>query len=169
MIRSPDASPGVFGSMLEKAAMPATLFEAPPYDPARERRRTVLIAAAALAVVVLLALLWWFRYWPEEHAVDKFFAALQQQQFESAYAIWQADPDWKQHPEKYKFYSYADFYRDWGPGGEWGPIKSYSIVGAAAPPPPASGVVVVVKVNQRVEQARIWVQKKDKSLSFSPM
>ena len=162
-------SPGVFGSMLEKAAMPATLFEAPPYDPARERRRTMLIAAAALAVVALLALVWAFRNWPAEHVVDKFFAALQQQQFETAYGIWQADPDWKQHPDKYKSYPYAEFYRDWGPGGDWGVIKSYSIVGTAVPPPPASGVVVVVNVNQRVEQVRIWVQKKDKSLSFSPM
>ena len=149
--------------------MPATLFEAPPYDPARERRRKVLIAAAAAAIVVVLALLWVFRNFPEERVVDKFFAALQQQQFETAYGIWQADPDWKQHPDKYKSYPYQDFYRDWGPGGDWGVIKSYSIVGTAVPTPPASGVVVVVTVNHRVEQARIWVQKKDKTLSFSPM
>lgn len=150
-------------------AMPTTLFEAPPYDARREHRRKVMIGVAAFVVLVAAFLAWDFRYWPEEHVVDKFFAALQAQQYETAYGIWHADPDWKQHPDRFKAYPYSAFYRDWGPGGDWGLVKSYSIDGAAVPPAPASGVVVVVTVNHRVEQARVWVQKKDKSLSFSPM
>ncbi len=147
--------------------MPATLFEAPPYDPARERRRRILLAAIALAVVAVAVVLWWFRYWPQEHAVDKFFAALQQQQYETAYAIWQADPDWKQHPDRYKSYPYSDFYHDWGPGGEWGVIKSYAIDGTAVPPPPTTGVLVVTAVNHRGDRCCLWVEKRSKVLAFS--
>jgi hypothetical protein len=151
-----------------------TLFEAKPYDPTvAHKRRNLLIALVFLLLVV--ALFWWqLRYWPEERIVDSFFDALQQQKFEQAYGIWMHDPDWKQHRQQYARYSYDDFIKDWGPGGEWGIIKSHKIYGAAAPHSTArfgsaSGVVVVVTVNDRVaDQAHIWVQKDDKTLSLSP-
>jgi hypothetical protein len=153
-----------------------TLFEAQPYDPARARRKWIRISAIAGVVIVLLILWWMFRLWPEEHVVDQFFDALQQQNLEQAYAIWMHDPDWKQHPDRYARYTYADFVKDWGPGGEWGLIKSHHIDGAAVPSgysgtpfATASGVVVVVTVNGRIaDKARIWVQKSDKTLGFSP-
>jgi len=153
-----------------------TLFEAQPYDPARTRRRRNRIIAIIVVVIVLGLLGWHFRYWREEHQVDKFFDALQQQNFEQAYGVWMNDADWKQHPDKYSRYSFSDFTKDWGPGGEWGIIKSHSIDGTAVPKGgnaspfvTASGVVVVVTVNERVaDKAHIWVEKKDKTLSFSP-
>ena len=117
-----------------------------------------------------------FRLWPEEHVVEQFFDALQQQNFEHAYGIWMHDPDWKQHADGHSRYTYDDFVKDWGPSGEWGIIKSFHIDGAAVPSgysgtpfATASGVVVVVTVNGRVaDKARIWVQKNDKTLGFSP-
>jgi hypothetical protein len=148
--------------------MSTTLFEAPQYDPARERRRKRVIGIIIFAVVVLAVGAWKFRYWPEEHVVSQFFAALQQKDFEKAYGIWMHDPDWKQHPEKYKNYPFGEFYLDWGPGGQWGVINSYHVDGAVAPPKGGSGVIVVVTVNGRSEKARIWVEKKDKTLTFSP-
>ncbi len=64
----------------------------------------------------------------------------------------------------------------WGPGGEWGLIKSHKLDGAAVPHgysgsrfAVSSGVVVVVTVNDRIaDKAHIWVQKEDKTLGFSP-
>jgi len=153
-----------------------TLFEAQPYDPARTRKKWLRIIAVFLAVV-LLAVLWWnLRLWPEEHVVDRFFDTLQQQNLQAAYGIWVHDPDWQQHPDRYSRYPYGDFVKDWGPSGEWGIIKSHHIDGAAVPSgysgtpwATASGVVVVVTVNDRVsDKARIWVQKDDKTLGFSP-
>ena len=148
--------------------MPSSLFDAPPYDPARERRRRIWIACAIAAVILVAALLWFNRYWPEERRVDHFFAQLQAQNFEGAYAIWMNDPTWKQHPEEYKRYSFDRFYQDWGPGGEWGPIHNYKIVGAVKPSPDASGVVVGVRVNGRKELCSVRVEFKDKTLGFSP-
>ena len=153
-----------------------TLFEAQPYDAARARKRRALIVGLVVLVLVI-ALVWWqARYWPEERVVDRFFDTLQQQNYDKAYGIWMHDPDWKQHPQQYVRYPLSDFMKDWGPSGEWGIIKSHRIDGAGVPKgysgspfATASGVVVIVTVNDRIaDKARVWVQKEDKSLGFSP-
>jgi hypothetical protein len=145
-----------------------SLLDAPEYDPHKERRRRIRIISIVVLGLVVLGLAWRYHYWPEEHAVDRFFDALQQQNYESAYGIWLHDPSWKQHPDKYKVYSYDDFYKDWGPGGEWGLVKSHDIYGSGTPRGGSSGVIVEVVVNGRSEHARLWVEKSDKTLSFSP-
>ena len=147
--------------------MSTTLFNAPEYDPAKERRRKQKIAGAILLIIILLGLAWLFRNYPEERVVNHFFDALQQKNYQKAYGIWTADPHWQQHAQQHKTYPFSEFYLDWGPGGEYGPIHSYHIEGTANPPH-GSGVVVVVTVNERKEPARIWVEKSDKSLTFSP-
>ncbi|HEV8523339.1 MAG TPA: hypothetical protein VGQ71_02480 [Terriglobales bacterium] len=148
--------------------MSTSLFDAPPYDPRRARRKKHVITVVITSVLVLAALAYIYRNWAEERVVDKFFAALQRQDYETAYGIWMNDPAWKQHPQKYGQYPFGEFYRDWGPGGEWGVVRSYKIDGSGSPRGGGSGVIVQVTVNNRAEKARIWVEKKDKTLTFSP-
>ncbi|SRR6266496_236050 len=145
-----------------------TLLDAPQYDPARDRRRTVLIIGGIIVVLVLMGLGWYFRYWPEQHVADKFFAAVQRQDYETAYAIWMHDPQWKEHQDRYSRYPYSEFYTDWGLGGEWGKINSYKIFWAGNCPRPGSGIVVDVIVNQRAQHAQVYVSKDDKSLGYVP-
>ncbi len=146
-----------------------TLLDAQPYDPTKTRRRNIRIATAVVIVIVLAALGWFYRNWPEEHVVDKFFTALQHQDFEDAFGIYFNDPAWRQHLQKYKQYTYADFYRDWGPGGEWGLVNSHRIYGSANTKGfGGGGVVVEVIVNERTEHARMFVQKSDKTLTVYP-
>jgi hypothetical protein len=146
-----------------------TLLDAPTYDPAKARRRKIKIAAAIVVVIVLAGLSWMYRNWPEERVVDKFFSALQHNDYETAYGIYFNDPGWLQHRQKYSQYTYADFYRDWGPGGEWGLIKSHRIYGSASTKGLGSGgVVVEVIVNERTEHARMFVQRSDKTLTVYP-
>jgi hypothetical protein len=121
----------------------------------------------AVAAIVIGVFAYLYRNWPEERVVGHFFTALVNKDFETAYGIWEHDPTWKQHPQNYPNYSFREFYNDWGPGGEWGIIKSFHIDGSANPKA-GSGVVVVVTINERKEPARIWVEKKDKTLTFSP-
>ncbi len=65
-------------------------------------------------------------------------------------------------------YPYNEFYRDWGPGGEWGLVKNYKIYATGECPRGGSGVIVEVIVNQRSEHEQIYVQKKEKTFSPSP-
>jgi len=145
-----------------------TLLDAKQFDETASRRRRNLIAGIVFAVLVLIWLGWEFRNYPEERIADQFFSALQKQDYEKAYGIWMHDPEWRQHTQNYKQYPYNEFYTDWGPGGEWGLIKSYKVYASGTPKGGGSGVVVEVEVNQRAEHARVWVQKSDKTMTFSP-
>lgn len=145
-----------------------TLLDAKEYDPEKERRKKVRIISAIVFVLLAAFFLWWFRYWPEQRVAEHFFDALQKQDYESGYGIWMHDPQWRQHPDHYKKYPFNEFYTDWGPGGQWGLVKSYKIYAAGTPPGGGSGVIVDMIVNDRAEHARVWVEKSDKTMSFSP-
>lgn len=145
--------------------MSTTIFTARNYDPRRARRIRQWITAILCILIIVGGLGYIFRNWTYERRVDKFFVLLQQQDYKKAYALWMNDPVWEQHPGKYAQYPYNEFYRDWGPGGDWGLVRTHDIVGSARK---GSGVIVVVKVNDRVEEARMWVEKKDKTITWSP-
>jgi hypothetical protein len=150
-----------------------TLLDAQEYDAERARKRRTRIILAVAIVLILAGLGWWFRYWPQERIAGHFFAALQRQDYNTAYGIWMHDPQWQQHPGQYPKYPFNEFYRDWGPGGEWGLIKTEKVYGASPCPSKSgegggSGVVVDVIVNDRTEHAQIWVEKADHTLSYPP-
>ena len=145
-----------------------TLMDAAPPDLTRERRRRIIILTVVTCVVLLIGLGWIFRYWPEEHVADKFFDALKQQEYETAYGIYFQDPAWKQHPQQHSNYPYNEFYTDWGPGGEWGLVKTFKIEASGNCPRAGSGVVVQLIVNGRSERARVYVDKSDKTISSPP-
>ena len=160
-----------------------TLLDAKEPDQEQERRRRgrLTIMLVVLGVLLTLGPLgfvlghgWWFWYWPDERIVSHFFDALQKQDYKTAYAIWQHDPEWQRHPDHKAIHDYPfnEFYQDWGPGGQWGVIKTAKIYGASKCPPmgadTSSGIVVDVLVNDRVEHAQVWVQRSDRTLSYPP-
>jgi hypothetical protein len=145
-----------------------TLLDAPQYDPARDRRRRTQIIGSLIVVLVLAGLAWTLRNWQEEHLVDKFFTALQAKDYETAYGIWDHDPQWKVHQAQYTRYPFNEFYKDWGPGGEWGIINRYKIFWSGNCPVSGSGLVVDVVVNDRSKHAQVYVDKHDKTFSYVP-
>ncbi len=145
-----------------------TLLDAEVYDPGPARRRKIIILTAVILVLMVAAVVWMNRYWSEKKVVDKFFTALMNKDFEAAYGIYFADPQWKAHPEKYQRYPLNQFIQDWGPGGQWGVIRNFKVNGASTCSSSASGVVVDVIVNERAEHAQLWVEKSDKTLSPPP-
>jgi hypothetical protein len=147
-----------------------TLLDAKEFDPEKESRKRKRLVLIITVVVIILFFGWWFRYWPEEHTVGRFFDALQKQDFKTAYGVWMHDPNWPQHPGEHAKYPFNDFYRDWGPGGEWGPIKTVKVNGASTcpGPTPSSGVLVDVIVNDRTQHAQVWVERSDRTLSYPP-
>jgi hypothetical protein len=144
-----------------------TLMDAPQVDAARDRRRHIAIIVAVVLGLIALWAAYHLRNYPQRHAVDRFFAAIQRQDYEAAYGIWFNDADWRQQQERYAKYPFNDFYRDWGTGGEWGLVKSYS-VDCSLSPGGGSGVIVQVTVNNRAQHAYLWVEKSNRTMSFSP-
>ena len=145
-----------------------TLLDAKEYHPEKERRARIRIISLIVLALVLAFIVWWNRFWPEKHIGDKFFSDLQHQQFEKAYGLYYADPDWKQHPQNHSQYPFNEFVQDWGPSGPWGVIKTFKIYGASNCPGGGSGVVIDVTVNNRAEHAQLYVDKHDHTISSPP-
>lgn len=125
-----------------------------PVDSKEGRRRRLLVSSLAFVVLMAGYLLYELKNYPEERQAQRFFEALQRQDFQEAYRIWQPSD----------VYTFKDFMEDWGPNGLQGPVRRFWITGSTAR---GSGVVVRVRVNRRLG-IRLWVEKKDKSLSFPP-
>ena len=142
-----------------------TLMDAQQFDEGRARRRRNAVIIGIVAALILALVVYHERNFPERRAAHRFFSALKHQNIEGAYGVWFRDSDWKRHPAKYSNYAYKDFYQDWGPASEWGPIKSYSIDCSYSS---NSGVIVQATVNRRTQHAYVWVDKSDKTLHFSP-
>jgi|SRR5215831_11706025 len=150
--------------------------DAKEYDPKPARRKWMVAGCAISLLLVFLGLWFWpsgrFRFWREWSVGNRFFAALAQKDFETAYGIYNADPDWKRHPERYKEYPLSHFMLDWGPSGELGTISSYQVDCAIAPfstsYASASGMVLVVTVNRRTEPTLLWIERKSHSITSSP-
>jgi len=141
------------------------LFDSGAEEPRSKARR---LAISAIALVIATSFLIWYmlRYQEEKRAAARFFEALAAGDTKRAYELWQPNPS----------YSFEMFLLDWGPEGEFGPVRSYRIV-AASRPKNASGVVVAVEVSSKapfdggdpsVKEIKIWVERKDKSLGFAP-
>ena len=144
-----------------------TLFEAPEYNARREKQKRILLIATLIAIPILAGLGWYFRHWPAEHRVNTFFEAIERKDLPGAFAIWNNDPDWRSHVDRYKGYPYGQFELDWGPASEWGMITQHSI-DAAVTTKEGTGVIVAVKINNRTEDAFLIVNK-DHTIGFSPV
>ena len=70
-----------------------TLLDAQQYDDSRDRRRTKIIIIAIVAGLLLAWMGYHLRNYSERHAADEFFAALQKQNLEAAFAAWNQDPN----------------------------------------------------------------------------
>lgn len=145
-----------------------TLLDARQYDPADDRKKKIRILGTVVLVLILGLIGWFNRLWPQKHIADEFFSALQKQDFDTAYGIYFADAAWKQHEQNHAQYPIGEFKQDWGPGGEWGVIKTYKIFGESNCPGGGSGVVVDVVVNDRAQHAQVYVDKSDKTISTPP-
>ena len=149
------------------------LMDAKEYDPRPAQKRRKIIATVVVAVLAVAVYLYLTRYDSEKKVINKFFQAIEQKDYDAAYGIYYADPNWKQHPEKYTAYTINQFKLDWGPSGEYGTIASHKIDCALEPPKKdfvsPSGVIIVVIINNMHDTRSMWVEKKSKTITDSPM
>lgn len=153
-----------------------TLLNAPEYDSHREKRnRNLLVGAGvlvALAIVIglggyIMGHGWFFSNLPAEHKVDRFFTALENKDYDTAFAIYTNDSGWKQHADKHSDYPQKRFIEDWtteSPAG--GPIVSHhvDISRTDGTGPFGSGVIVAVRVNGG-KKLFMWYQRSDGTLT----
>ena len=145
-----------------------TLFEAPAYDASREKRNRMILISLLVLLVIAAILGWEFRHWRSEHLVNQFFTAIEHNDLKKAYGIWNNDPDWEKHPERYKEFPFVKFELAWGPASEWGTIRSHKIL-AALTTKERTGVILAVQINDRTENAFLIYNKKDGTVDFSPV
>jgi len=144
-----------------------TIFQAKEFDSRLDQRKRMYAIAGLVLIIILGFLVYHFWNWREEHTVDRFLTAIEHKDFEKAYGVWNADPSWKQHPQKYSGYNFGTFELDWGPTGEYGEIRSHRIRQSMTPKN-SSGVVVITMINDRKEPLALWVERKDHSITFLP-
>lgn len=127
---------------------------------AGDEHRIRIIKRTVLAVVVVLVLFvtayFVFENLREKQAVRHFLAQVNSGQYEAAYRTWGCTPE---HP--CAGYSYDKFLEDWGPKQNHNNWRISGVDGCK------TGVVVTVTA-PGAEAEPLWVQRSDKSLSFSP-
>ena len=132
--------------------------------PSKLPRNVILTAAAVLVVSIPLYLL--LRFHTEKATVRTFLSEVVAGDFQSAYRTWKPASS----------YSFQDFMRDWGPSGEYGPVKSYDLRSARSLGN-ASGVIVTIEVSavspfpgasNDNKEVRLWVERRDQSISYAP-
>ena len=129
------------------------------------------ITVVALVFALVVVLWFTFRYFPEKKATANFFDSLVAGDTNKAYELWKPSASYK----------LSDFTADWGPGGYYGPVKSYKIMSAKAPKQ-SNSIEVNVAVSpfspmpdtsdaeksRKTRVVTLWVLPSDKSLSFPP-
>ncbi len=143
-----------------------TLLDAKPYDARKARMRRNILIGVLIAIPIIAAFSWYFWNWPEEHRINRFFHAVESKNYVEAFALWNNDPNWQQHLDLYKTYNYGQFETDWGPSSDYGVITSHKIVLSRQY---GSGVVIGVSVNGRKAPLFLWVERKTKTIGFSPV
>jgi hypothetical protein len=138
-----------------------TLLNAPAYNENREKlHRNILVGvgiAFALFVVLFFAGYmsgngWLFTNIPAEHKVNNFFNALQAKDYAKAYGIYNNDPNWQQHPQKYSGYTLKDFTHDWTTDPRnFYPITSHHVDTSRTDGSGfwGTGIIVAVRVNMQ--------------------
>jgi hypothetical protein len=154
------------------------LMDAEEYDPRPVQRRWRIACIAAGVVLVFVVVWFWpsgrFRYWHQWSIANQFFRAIEHKDFDAAYGLYNSDPHWKLHPEKYSGYPLSQFELDWGPSSELSIVQNHEVDCATEPPrkrfASASGVAVVVTVNHRKTSPTImWVENKSDTITTSPL
>ena len=133
------------------------------YGAGQERRiriiKVVVISVAALIVVGGI-LLFVFHNYRQEQQVKRFFDLLQAHNYESAYTLWvRTDSDRRGYP-------FSAFMQDWGPQSSHPDPSNLRIARSRSC---GSGVILTVDFGTNQQQEKLWVQRDDLTIGFSPL
>ena len=153
-----------------------TLLNAPEYDARKEKLKIAVIAGSASTLVLLILLTlagyvmghgWLFTNLPAEHKVDKFFTALEANDYSKAYAIYTNDDAFAQHAAQHKDYTLQRFTEDWTTESPVGaPVRSHHVEISKTDGTGnfGTGIIVAVRIND-TKKLFMWYQKSDGTLT----
>jgi hypothetical protein len=152
-----------------------TLLNAPEFDEKKEaRKHTTFVASGILVLAIVLLSVagflmghgWLFTNLPAEHKVRVFLSAVQAGDYPRAYGMYYNDPNWQQHPDKYKDYPLDRFTEDFTTESDWkGPIRSFHI---GCSKRGATGTAVSATINGNTNLTLDY-ERKDGTLAAFPL
>jgi len=154
-----------------------SLMDAPVYDEKRDRLIRNLSIGAALTFVLLVVLTfagyiaghgWLFSNLGYEHQVNEFFTALEHKDYPKAFGIYNNDPSWQQHPQKYADYPLPKFTEDWtsySPVHD--PIYAHHVDVSKSDGSGTfgTGIIVAVNINNKKE-IFMYINRADKTMTW---
>ena len=128
-----------------------------------EEKREKIVKRTLLTIAIVLvaggALFFYFKNYRQEQRVSAFFERLQNKDYKAAYTFWGCTES-----TPCQAYPFESFLQDWGPQGSRANVQGYHITRSRSC---GSGVILTVNFGQE-QQERLWVEKKDNVISFSP-
>jgi hypothetical protein len=132
------------------------------YGEGDERRhkilKTLVISLAALFVIGG-TLFFIFHNYRQEQQVKRFFALLEQKDYQAAYVMWVRTESDR------KGYSYDMFLKDWGPDSDHRDVSDYRISKSRSC---RNGVILTVDFGKN-QNEKLWVQRDELTIGYSPV
>lgn len=131
------------------------------YGEGVERRNRIIkiLLLTLLGLLILGGILWFrFRNFREDQAVDRFFEALRNRDYQAAYIYWGCSVT-----KPCRDYSYEKFMEDWGPQSRHADVGAMKIADSKSC---SGGVIKFVKFP--ADQVELWVDRTTKTIGFAP-
>lgn len=147
------------------------ILDAPEKKRPMSKTTRYVIGGIVLAAVAFL-IVWYplhLRFYKERKTVELFMNEVAAGDLQAAYHTWKPSPS----------YTFQNFLDDWGPNNGTAPIKSHKIESEHGVKHASTAEIVVevsanrpfppkINENSRTREITLWVDPKDKSISFPP-
>jgi hypothetical protein len=128
-----------------------------------DERRLKIVKTLVISLVALLVIggtaFFIFHNYRQEQQVKRFFALLEQKDYQAAYVLWVRTESDR------KGYSYATFLKDWGPDGDHRDVSDFRISKSRSC---GNGVILTVGFGKN-QMEKLWVAREDLTIGYSPL
>jgi hypothetical protein len=129
-------------------------------DEQREKIIRRLIVVAILVLIAAGVLFFFLKNYRQEQQARKFFQLLEKHDYTAAYALWGCT-----EAKPCRDYPLKNFMEDWGPQSSRAEVNAYRIKKSRSC---GSGVILTVDVGKQQQEEKLWVEKDDLTIGFSP-
>ena len=129
-------------------------------DERREKITKALVITVVALVVAGGVLFFLLHNYRQEKQVKLFFDLLERHDYQAAYALWvRTDSDRRGYP-------FDTFLGDWGPQSGHRDVTGFRISRSRSC---GSGVILTVDFGNSQQQEKLWVQRDDLTIGYSPL